>query len=306
MKRLDFMKRPAKAHTMTRLLLLLILALSHVLPVSAQSDVPQIRLSGIINLPGFQNAIFEEQQPARQGRPYPTQLYYWLEAGQSMRSLKVIRIDADKGTVEAKTATNQIFSLPQMPSTPPYPAIQLQDMQLYQACDLYSAMAHRTLLRAPNLPNPLTTLRAAATNRAEVAQILAHVISSNHVQIVPDGEKFALIVPEGTETNPHSDKIKSAASKTNEITQAGEIDFRSVPMEQFLDVYQMLSGRQFTDIKAQPLPANTISLTTVNPLNREEVIYAFETLLAFQNIKVIPVGTNEAKIEWISPPVNSK
>jgi hypothetical protein len=218
-----------------------------------------------------------------------------------------VKIDAERGTVDAKTATNQTFSLPQSPSAPTHPAVQLQNVQLYEVFDLYSALAHRTLLRAPNLPNPPITLRAAATDAAEAAQILAKVIKSNHVQLVPDGEKFALLTPEWMETNPRSDKIKSAPSKPNEIIQAGEIDFRSVTVDQCVDFYLKLTGRQLPDDNSRPPQfANTITFTTVNPLNKEEAIYAFDTLLAFQDIKVVPVGTNEAKIEWISPPENSK
>ena len=291
---------------MKRLLLLTAIALGFVVPVHSQSNEPLIRLVGIISLPGFQNAMFEEQPSAWRSRMSPPRSYYSLKTGQSMRSIKVISIDAEKGTVEARTTTNQTFSLTELPSTPPHPAIQLQSVPLYDVFELYSTLAERTLLCAPNLPNTHITLRAAATDRAEAAQLLASVIKSNHIQLVPDGKKFVQVVAEGMETNPHSDKIKSAPPKTNETIHEGEIDFRSVPIGQFLDVYEKFIGRQLTDRNTQPLPASTISLTSRNPLSQAEAIYAFDTLLAFQNIKVVPVGTNEAKIEWISPPVNSK
>jgi hypothetical protein len=307
MKRLDFTRCPANARRMKRLLLLLALVSGLNLPVSAQPDAPQIKLAGIINLPDFQCAMFEEHQPARQNQCCPTQIYYWLKAGQSMRSIKVIKIDADKGIVEVRTSTNSTLSLPKLPSTPAHPAIQLQNAELYRVFDLYSAMMQRTLLRAPNLPNPLITLRAAATSRAEAAQILSSLIISNHIQLVPDGEKFVLVTPEGMETNPDSDKIKSAPSKTNEIFRAGEIDFPSAPVDQFVDVYLKLIDRQFPDDNPRPpLSASRISLTTVNSLTKEEAVYAFETVLAFANIKVVPVGTNEAKTEWISPPLKTQ
>ena len=212
---------------------------------------------------------------------------------------------AEKGVVAEKTATNQTLS--QSSSTPAHLPIQLENVHLDEVLDLYSAASHRTLLRAPHLPNPPITLRTAATNRAEVAQILASAITSNHVRLVLDGEKFVLVTPEWLETNPHSDKIKSAPAKTNEITHAGEIDFRSVTVNQFVDIYLRLIGRQLPEHNSMPPGfGDTITFATVNPLSKEEAIYAFNTLLAFQNIKVVPVGTNEAKIEWISPPLKTK
>jgi hypothetical protein len=171
--------------------------------------------------------------------------------------------------------------------------------------DLYSGMTRRTLLRCPHLPSPGLTMKAPPATPDEAARIIEKVFESNGIVIIPDGEKFALVVPVALKSSfvPHSADIKPPPepAKTGPV-HTGEIDLKSVSIDQVLDVYMMLAGRKLTANNAQPPISDSLSLSSATPLSKKEVLYAFDMVLSFYNLNVVPVGKDEASLEWINPP----
>jgi hypothetical protein len=74
----------------------------------------------------------------------------------------------------------------------------------------------------------------------------------------------------------------------------GMIDFRSADLNQVLSIYAEMSQR--TVLRPITLPAPTVSLRTQCALFKEEVLYAFTTVLALNDICVVEGGAQFAQM----------
>ena len=82
------------------------------------------------------------------------------------------------------------------------------------------------------------------------------------------------------------------AAPQEQIIPAGLIDFPAVPLETVLPIYAELVGK--TILHAQ-LPPVVISLKTQTALTKTEAIQALDSVLAMNNITMIPVGDKFVK-----------
>ncbi len=65
--------------------------------------------------------------------------------------------------------------------------------------------------------------------------------------------------------------------------------FKNMPLDQFIDVYAKVSGR--TVLRGSGLPLNAqITLEPVSSLTPQETLQAYDTVLALNNITMIPTG----------------
>jgi hypothetical protein len=71
-----------------------------------------------------------------------------------------------------------------------------------------------------------------------------------------------------------------------EVIAAGLIDFEGVEMEQVIDIYGRLIGRQRKDAPAHFDGGARIYLQTVCPLSKPQVVYALETLFRWNRAKI--------------------
>jgi general secretion pathway protein D len=92
----------------------------------------------------------------------------------------------------------------------------------------------------------------------------------------------------------------AAATAAANKTEAGEemgpnIQFENMSLQQVLDFYSEQVGR--TVLRANNLPTTTlITLKTRGPLSKSEAIMALETVMAMNNIVIIPVGEKFIKV----------
>jgi len=270
-------------------------ALAHCLALAALSaespqSASQPRLAGIVSVTDRPCVALELI-----GRRHSTDSFFVLSEGQRDEGVEVERIAPDKGSVEliwegAGSTTVRLNNATNLPT----PGIVLEDAGISAVLQLFARFTNRTLLRWPSLPATAFSLRASTRDQAGAARVLAQALGAENLSIIPDGEKFLMIVPDSKAAvvKPHAPSAKASTeggSKVREATpgsgtaepevlQPGVIDFRSADVNQVLDIYAMMLGRKL-DRSERPLAGQTISLTTQTPITKEEGLYAIETLL---------------------------
>lgn len=141
-----------------------------------------------------------------------------------------------------------------------------------------------------------TTLRPSATNVVRPA-----IPSTLPTFPAPPGTRPATpattttAVAIGTAPNPTT---PITALTTNDaaddvIIPPGLIKFNDADLTHVLDFYQQLTGR--TVLRPQTLPQTKITLTTQTPLTRREAVQALDTILAMNQITMVPQGDKFVK-----------
>jgi hypothetical protein len=276
--------------------------------LAAESPKPAFppRLAGIVSLADRPCAVLEVEGPhgsrARQ---------IILSERQREEDVEVEKIEAEKGSVKAVWggaggATVRLNNTTNLP----VPGIVLEDADLDAVLQLFASFTNRSLLRWPYLPASPFSLRAPANDQPGAAQVLAKALVAEGLSIIPDGEKFLMIVPKSKagRVNPHAPRaIASAGSATKvqaaapasggaeeEVIAPGMIDFRGADLWQVEDIYAYMVGRTF-DAGGSPRLSGAISFRTQTRLTKEEAMYAIETLLRWNGIKLVPEGKDKLK-----------
>ena len=293
-----------------------VLALLSLLPVllSGQDIWNNIKLTGIANLPGYKRALFLDDSK---------RLQHWsaiLGEGERQEEVEVLQINAEACSVKIRmneaTKELMLFGLDQTNKPGPMPTneagtIVLRGASLDQVLILYSLFINRTVLQPSLLVAPFN-LNVPATNRMEAAIALEKAMAEEQLSIVPDGNKFVLVVPtaQAKRATPGSSWINSpppsAPVKEDKdlgedvstvrpgIVPAGEVNFPWMDIHQVLEVYTQLIGCKL-DRDASVIPSVNITLRTRTPFSKEEAIYAFDTLFRLNGITVIPAGKGMVK-----------
>jgi len=264
------------------------------------------RLAGIVSLADRSSVVLEVVEPR-----HATPSLIILSERQREGDVEITRIAPDKGSVElrlqgASSATVRLQNATNLPM----PGIVLEDAGINAVLQLFAQYTNRSLLCWPDLPATSFSLRAAAKDQAGGARILAQALVEKGLSIIPDGEKFLMVVPQSkaTAVKPHAPLAKALPVSENktpaatpgsggtgqELLPPGMIYFRGADVHQVADIYAMMLRRQFDH--SERLPAGgTISFKTQTLITKEEGIYALETLLRWSGIKLVPVGEDKLK-----------
>ncbi|MCX6922741.1 MAG: hypothetical protein NT154_05935 [Verrucomicrobia bacterium] len=213
-----------------------------------------------------------------------------LSESQRQGDVEVIRIAPDKGSVELRLQeANRATLRLQNATNLPVPGIVLEDAGINAVLQLFAQYTNRSLLCWPDLPATSFSLRASAKDQAGGARILGEALLAKDFSIIPDGEKFLMVVPksEAARAKPHAPLAKAlpvSETKTpaatpgsggtgQELLPPGMIDFRGADVHQVADVYAMMLCRQFDH--SERLPAGEpISFKTQTSITKEEGICA--------------------------------
>jgi len=264
------------------------------------------RLMGIVSLPHRQWAVLKPAEV-----PESWDRWLILSERQADEGIRVTKIAADTGSVEScYQGTNRATVRLRNETNLPVLGVVLEDVGLGTTLHLFGQLTNRTLLRWPALPAASFDFRAAANDRAGAARILAEALAAKGLAIIPDGDRFLMIVPkaEAASVKPHAPRAKSppsgvtrphpAPTEFSEEEQVhppyGLIDFRNVDVAQVLPIYAEMVHCKLEPGKGRS-PYGTINLTTQPGLTMEEGIYAVETLLLWNGIKMVPVGKDAIK-----------
>ena len=213
------------------------------------------------------------------------------------------------------------------PGAPPTPDAEIiarerAAFEVKRAAALAAATAaatnpSRTLPRPMAPPSPFgatATLPTAATRPAETAANTNRP-GLQFKPLIPAGTLAAPGVPGpgstvnaaggGAATNTTTAAIRAAAAtatntatadavaQAEEVFPPGLLKFSDADITPILEIYQELTGR--TVLKAPSLPAAKITFKTQTPLTRSEAIGALETILAMNQITMVPQGTKFVK-----------
>jgi hypothetical protein len=276
--------------------------------LSAESPptVSAPRLAGIVSLAARPCAVLEVTHLR-----HSSEKWLILSEGQREEDVEVMKIAPEQGSVELGWQGTSSTTVRLKDTTNlPVPGVVLEDVGISVVLQLFAQFTNRTLLRWPHLQASVFSLRAVAQDRADAARILEKALLAEDLSIIPDGEKFLMIVPKSKATmvKPHAPSARSSAgSETNtpaaspgtgntgeEPLLPGMIDFRNADLAQVVDIYAMMLHRQFDHSKRLPV-SGTICLTTQTSLTKEEGVYALETLLLWSGLKMVQVGEDRLK-----------
>ncbi len=263
-------------------------------------DAPSVpTLTGIINVPGYKAAIFE--RAARFNRSFVLKEQERFEGTEiseiNPHTLKVsARIEGASGTTVLGFKTN-------------YPSVNksdyglvLENASLDPVMRIYSEISKRTILRPAAMPALLISASVPGTDTKEVVEALEKALAEKGIVTIPDGDKFVMVVPKAMagKAKAGSKEIKSSGPKGSAvIAQAKEINFMAATSDQAIAIYAEFVGRKLDRSEGLP-PSRIISFQNVTPLTRDEVLYAFDTLLDWSGIKLVPGEGDLLRAELIS------
>lgn len=286
----------------------MLVTLPIVLP--AQGPSSGLRLSGMIKVEGMKLAVLEVPRPLSQ----PAREIIMGE-GQREDRTELIAVYPENGTAKIHVSGesgSRLIGLKNQnrPEGGTSIGLALEDVSLHSVLQLLGSVSGRTVLQHPSLPTMKFTLANAVTNRAEAAQILMAALAEKQILVVPDGEKFWLVAPKAhaSALNPRS--TQSLAMSTNsaeaQLLPAGSINYQGAPVISVLMVYIEFRGDKLD--RNFPLPAlkgdfghDGIFLTMKTELTKAECLYAMETLIDWQGIKIVPAGNGLVKAVSILP-----
>lgn len=178
--------------------------------------------------------------------------------------------------------------------------IELAAADLPFVLELYSRFSGRSVLRPPTLPAIAVTLRATATNELAAAAMLERALAEKNIVTIPDGDKFVIVVTkaQAATVQPRSAQIRKAVAQTpatEGLIPQGTVRFEGATLPQVLHIYAGLLGRKLDAPDRLPAGSGLIHFVARTALTREEMLYAFDTLLAWHNLRVIHVGEEHIK-----------
>jgi hypothetical protein len=207
------------------------------------------------------------------------------------QSIACLNVAGQASSLESK----EINSIPFTNASAMASAAHPISIDLQQAISLYADFKKRTVLEHPQLGKAKVFVRVDPKNEAESATALEEMFKERGIATILDGDNFVMIVPSAL-TNTVSPRASSLAA-TNHPIPTMSVNFVSVPISMVLEVYADYVGHKIVNVSEAP-QGPLITFTQTTPLSKAEICYAFETLLAWQNIRVVPEG-NDLKWEYI-------
>lgn len=255
-------------------------------------------LRGILNTTGTPSALLEihhSSGPLANSR-FPTINSAWHRAGEKFEdatlkgehfTFEVLEIDLAKETVKTREAGEEhIYRLPMLKRPATVKGwIHLQDADFNKVMDLYSESESRVLLLHPAIDRKLVTLESAWTSpgfgKTELSGAMVTYLDQRGISVIEDGDKFLQLIPSALKTSalPRSKDLPAGAVVSAFYT------FQNVDAGRLAELYAALSGRRRKgneQIYAQP-----ISYFVNRPLSKAELVYGFETVLAWNNVRIV-------------------
>lgn len=167
--------------------------------------------------------------------------------------------------------------------------------------DLYGELMNRTVLCHPvGIKDAPISLAASAQGKREAAIFFEQIFQTNGIGAILDGDKFVLLVPTNLVKSISATANKrTKPASSEEILPAGSIYLKSVSLADTLPIYGALIGRKPVQSE-QWRRGGLISFHNQTPLTKADAVYAFDTLLRWQNLKVMFVGDQSFKVVQVN------
>ena len=192
-----------------------------------------------------------------------------------------------------------LVRLPAQTNPPAGATLDFNNAELNQVLNIYAEVSGRTLLRHPALAARPFALHVSATNRAELAALLEKLLADQNISVIPDGEKFAIVVqkPLASQVHARAPKATSGAS-----ISAGEVNFMGADLRLVAAIYADLLDKKLDGTNWQEIGfAPVFQFRNQTPLAKNELIYALETQFEWSGIRFVPAGDGFIKPERIVP-----
>jgi hypothetical protein len=178
----------------------------------------------------------------------------------------------------------------------PNPTLWLPNPTLDDFVDLYAAIVDRTVLCHPNWKGGQLSVAAFPSDRTEAMAILEQELRKHGIRALPDGERFALLVPTGLARAVTAElrNVPRRTFTTEEYIASGAIDLQA-DLSQALPIYGELLGRQ--PINAKQWRGRSISFRNQTALSRSEALYALDILLSWQELQVVILDAKSFGVE---------
>jgi hypothetical protein len=267
-------------------------------PAQSQGTAP--KLTGIVSWPGTKRAVF--QLPSKSLGSTASSV---LAEAERDGDIEVVQIRPDDRAVKVRLRTLdgeltlKLDSRTNQPA-PSFASLDLEDISLNTILSFYGEWSARTLLRWPSLPDATFSITGSPTNRTEAAKVLEKALAQKQIVVITDGSKFAMVVPadKAEGVKPRSSQIKrlDKSDDQHDLLEIGTIRFYGADLSQFLTIYADLLGSEFDKSSAAP-PVHPLPvwIRQETAFSKAECLYAFETLLAWQNMKLVPAAPGFVK-----------
>lgn len=185
--------------------------------------------------------------------------------------------------------TCPLFAQPN-PEKPITPA----SVGLEKALLFYGELSGRTVLCHPALARMPLAFSSASTNRAEILTSIEAALDKQGVAMIRDGEKFVLVGLKSQAAVLVPGATNLPATKTKPYAK-GTIDFHNASITPVLSVYAAILGKKLD--QTNPLPvAGEVTLIQTCELTKEEILYAFETLMRWKDWELISVNEQTVRV----------
>jgi len=159
-------------------------------------------------------------------------------------------------------------------------------------------VADRTIVRPVTLPiGPLYTL-SFAKGKPEVAKQLEALFRAKQIEIVSVGDRLALVMPlvlaRDTRTIDLLARGPSPADNLREEFPRGSVNLLNVDLETLLKIYADVTG-QFRK-NGPKIVSGLFSFQNQTPLTRAEMKFAFDTLLAWQDLRAEQIDSKSFRV----------
>ena len=154
--------------------------------------------------------------------------------------------------------------------------------------------ANRTVLKGPELPgSSMIDVFGVSAKPADTVSAITNALASKGIVVIPEGEKFALLVPKSMAGK----QFPAPPASTSKVADVS-VNFQDTSIDQAADFYGMLTGKGSLDRKSSsPVASNvSINLRTQSALTKEESIYALDTVFLLNGLKVVSADSNHVKI----------
>jgi hypothetical protein len=168
--------------------------------------------------------------------------------------------------------------------------------------DIYGELTGKTVLAPSTLPLLSAIPSELPSEKTKAIAFLESEFSKQGITIIDDGPSFVRLVPQGKGWSVvlSNAPLRGAQLRLSAGQQVspGTINFPPAELSQVLDIYAELKNR--TILRRAVLPSPLVRLKNQCPLTREEIIYAFETVLALNGIGTMDDGKSFVQITPIA------
>ncbi len=165
--------------------------------------------------------------------------------------------------------------------------------------DIYGELTGKTILAPSTLPSlPDSIVSELPAEKTNAIASIESEFSKRGIYVVQDGPSFIRLLPtekwQAYLTNAPLRGAQLGTSSKQEVFQAGAVNFPATQLTQVLGFYATLKNR--TVLRTRFLPQPVVHLKNQCSLTREELTYAFETVLALNGIATVDDGKTFVQI----------